>query len=181
MATSSCQVGSGSSMPCRSDLPPRMVPNNKLVLASQVVPPTEVNLQHASSAGRPPAPEAGRPKHCEAVWGLADSTLRGSRLSQHSAGPTGNQNGLRTRSKDWQTILRELPHPDGTLSALTESPKRSSFYLYFFAVRTVSRRALNFFTHHFTVDRTLHSHQRKYECEKRSAGNGCSPMNWKQR
>ncbi len=47
------------------------------------------------------------------------------------SGPTGNQNGLRARSKDGQTILRELPDPGGALSALTESPKRSSFYLYF--------------------------------------------------
>ncbi len=31
---------------------------------------------------------------------------------------------LRTRSKDGQTILRELPDPSGALSAWTESPKR---------------------------------------------------------
>ena len=38
--------------------------------------------------------------------------------------------------KDWQTILRELPDPCGALSALTESPKGASFYLYFLAYRT---------------------------------------------
>ena len=38
-----------------------------------------------------------------------------------------HQNGLRARSKDGQAILRELPDPGGTLSALTESPKRSPF------------------------------------------------------
>ena len=44
--------------------------------------------------------------------------------------PTGNQAGLRARSKDWQTIPHsgELPDPFGALSAMTESPKGASIF-----------------------------------------------------
>ncbi len=37
---------------------------------------------------------------------------------------------LRARSKDWQTILRELPDLGGALSALTESPKKVPHFTY---------------------------------------------------
>ena len=63
-----------------------------------------------------PGAGAGRTAGC-ALNGPSGPGLNGY-------GPTGNQTVLRARSKDWQTILRELPDPSDALSALTESPKR---------------------------------------------------------
>ena len=83
-------------------------------------PPRALRSPSSSSPpDLPSRPGAGRTAGC-ALNAPSGPELIRIRDDRH-------QNGLRARSKDGQAILRELPDPGGTLSALTESPKRSPF------------------------------------------------------